>query len=142
MATAIPPLLESEQIEFGNLRPGGQPKLRPASNTETIVVASYNIRYAVGRYLISGGILRKLKLSRNQRRAEQVGQNIATAAQAFSSGRLLPAVDVLALQEADKQTKRTGMHHVARELAEALNLDWIHVPAGLPRGVKPKPRQW
>jgi len=142
MATAIPPLLESEQLEFGNLRPGSQPKLRPASNTETIVVASYNIRYAVGRYLISGGILRKLKLSRNQRRAEQVGQNIATAAQAFSSGRLLPAVDVLALQEADKQTARAGGHHVARELAEELGMNWIHVPAGIPRGIKPQRRQW
>jgi endonuclease/exonuclease/phosphatase family metal-dependent hydrolase len=142
MATAIPPLLAAEQIEFGNLRPRSQLRHGPASNADRIVVASYNIRYAVGRYLISGGILRKLKLPRNQRRAEQVEQNIATAAQAFSSGRLLPAIDVLALQEADKETRRAGGHHVARELAEQLGMNWIHVPAGIPRGIKPQTRQW
>ena len=76
------------------------------------------------------------------RRNEQVARNIATAARAFSEGRLLPGVDVLALQEADKETRRAGGHHVARELAEALQMSWIHMPAGIPRGVKPKTRQW
>ncbi len=75
-------------------------------------------------------------------RDEQVARNIREAARAFSEGRLLPAVDVLALQEADKETKRAGRHHVARELAEALRMNWIHVPAGIPRGEKPKTRQW
>ena len=49
---------------------------------------------------------------------------------------------MLALQEADKRTQRAGEHHVARELAEELGMDWIHVPAGIPRGEKPKARQW
>jgi len=53
---------------------------------------------------------------------------------------LLPRVDVLALQEADKRTQRAGGHHVARELAEELQMAWIHVPAGIPRGQEPKPR--
>jgi len=35
-----------------------------------------------------------------------------------------------------------GGHHVARELAEELQMAWIHVPAGIPRGQEPKPRQW
>ncbi|MGH9929585.1 MAG: endonuclease/exonuclease/phosphatase family protein, partial [Pyrinomonadaceae bacterium] len=112
------------------------------SNASTIVVASYNIRYAVGPFLISGGVFRKLGLRGDGRRQEQVAHNLQAAAGAFSQGRLLPRVDVLALQEADKQTKRAGQHHVARELAEALSMNWIHMPAGIPRGVKPKMRQW
>jgi endonuclease/exonuclease/phosphatase family metal-dependent hydrolase len=54
----------------------------------------------------------------------------------------MPRVDVLALQEADKHTERSGRHHVTRELAEALQMNWIHLPAGIPRGVKPRTRQW
>jgi endonuclease/exonuclease/phosphatase family metal-dependent hydrolase len=140
MATAIPPLKETEKLEFG------YSTTEPATNvpgaTPTIVVASYNIRYAVGSHLISGGLLRKLKLRGDGRRAEQVARNIRTASRAFSEGKILPRVDVLALQEADKQTKRAGRHHVARELGEALGMNWVHVPAGIPRGVKPKTRQW
>ncbi len=142
MATAIPPLKESEKIEFGDSQFERQPQSGGAENVSTIVVASYNIRYAVGRFLISGGLLRKAGWMGLGRRDVHVAHNIRLAARAFSKGDLLPAVDVLALQEADKQTKRAGGHHVARELAEALQMSWIHVPAGIPRGVKPKPRQW
>lgn len=142
MATAIPTLKESEQIEFGYSQSGKQPERGLTENAATIVVASYNIRYAVGRFLISGGLLRKAGWHRLGRRDEQVARNITTAARAFSEGRLLPGVDVLALQEADKETQRAGGHHVARELAEALQMSWIHMPAGIPRGIKPKTRQW
>lgn len=138
MATAIPPLEESEKIEFGEARSNQS----AADDTSTIVVASYNIRYAVGRFLISGGVLRKAGLRGNGRRGQHVARNIGAAARAFAEGRLLPCADVIALQEADKRTKRAGGHHVARELAEAMLMDWIHVPAGIPRGVKPKTRQW
>lgn len=67
---------------------------------------------------------------------------ISDAARAFSSGELLPRVDVLALQEADKRTARTGGHHVAQELATHLGMNWVHAPAGIPRGIKPAKRQW
>lgn len=142
MATAIPPLKESERIEFGDIQSGKQTGRRGAGNASTIVVASYNIRYAVGRFLISGGLLLKAGLGGFGRRNEQVARNIVKAARAFSEGHLLPGVDVLALQEADKETKRAGGHHVARELAEALQMSWIHMPAGIPRGVQPRTRQW
>jgi len=142
MATAIPPLKDSEKIEVGYARPDGEPSKAAVGAVSTLVVASYNIRYAVGSYLISGGLLRKIGLRGGANRVSQVGSNIQAAARAFTEGKLLPRVDVLALQEADKQTGRSGKHHVARELAETLNLDWVHVPAGLPRGVKPKTRQW
>jgi endonuclease/exonuclease/phosphatase family metal-dependent hydrolase len=67
---------------------------------------------------------------------------ISTAARAFSDGALLPRVDILALQEADKRTKRTGRHHVAKELASEMHMNWAHAPAGIPRGVAPAKRQW
>jgi endonuclease/exonuclease/phosphatase family metal-dependent hydrolase len=131
-------LPESEKIEFGNI----EPKHTSAAHVSRFVIASYNIRYAVGRYLISGGLLRRVGVTRKARRSENVGQNIRTAAVAFSDGKLLPNVDVLALQEADKETARAGGHHVARELAERLHMSWIHLPSGLPRGIPPQKRQW
>ena len=109
---------------------------------EKLVIASYNIRYARGPYLISGGLRRKVGLMNLARRPEHVARQITTAARAFSEGGLLPPVDVLALQEADKGTKRTGGHHVAKELAAQLDMHCEHAPAGIPRGIKPVKRQW
>lgn len=137
MATAIPPLTEGEKIEFGDISTG-----QMGTDGPSIVVASYNIRYAVGQYLISGGLLRKAGLSRPGRRGDLVAAHIKTAARTFSDNKLLPAPHVIALQEADKGTQRAGKHHVARELAEELGMGWAHAPAGIPRGVKPKDRQW
>lgn len=138
MATAIPPLTDSEKIEFSDFKfteteDGAQSRL---------IIASYNIRYAAGPFLISGGLLRKAKLKSSRGRAQTVTRHIHAAAGAFSGGTLLPRVDVLALQEADKQTARAGGIHVARELAAELKMAWVHVPAGIPRGLKPKTRQW
>src|ERR1044072_8655209 len=111
-------------------------------NPPRLVVASYNIRYARGPYLTTGGLRRKLGLMSLVRRAEHVGLQISTAARVFSEGTLLPPVDVLALQEADKRTKRSGGHHVAEELAAKMDLQWAHEPAGIPRGIPPVKRQW
>jgi len=109
---------------------------------DKLVIASYNIRYARGPYLISGGLRRKMGLMSLAGRPEHVARQISRAARAFTDGKLLPRVDVLALQEADKQTKRTGGHHVAEELAAELGMHWAHEGAGIPRGVKPVKRQW
>ena len=107
-----------------------------------MIIASYNIRYARGPYLISGGLRRKIGLMSLKGRPEHVGRLISRAARAFTENRLLPRVDVLALQEADKCTTRAGGHHVAKELAEQLGMQWTHAPAGIPRGVVPVKRQW
>jgi endonuclease/exonuclease/phosphatase family metal-dependent hydrolase len=136
--TAIPPLTDAEKLEFG---PRNDHHPAPA-NQNKLVVASYNIRYARGPYLISGGVRRKLGLMSLRQRPQHVGRLIEDAARAFSSGALLPRVDVLALQEADKRTRRTGGHHVAQELANHLNMNWVHAPAGIPRGIKPAQREW
>jgi endonuclease/exonuclease/phosphatase family metal-dependent hydrolase len=138
MLTAIPPLTDAEKLEFGEGL-NHQPE-RVRGNK--LVIASYNIRYARGPYLISGGLRRKVGLMSLARRPQHVGRLISAAARAFSDGRLLPPVDVLALQEADKRTVRTGGHHVAKELAATLEMSWAHAPAGIPRGVVPIKRQW
>lgn len=136
MVTAIPPLTDAEKLEFGeNSR--HQPLI-----SNSFVVASYNIRYARGPYLISGGLRRKLRLMRLSGRPQHVARMIAAAARAFSDGRLLPRPHVIALQEADKGTARTGGHHVAKELAGEMGMHWVHAPAGIPRGVAPAKRQW
>jgi endonuclease/exonuclease/phosphatase family metal-dependent hydrolase len=113
-----------------------------ASEKSTLILASYNIRYAVGRYLILSGVLRKFGHNFPRQRSEAINRNIEIAAQAFSDNRLLPAPDILALQEADKMTGRVGGIHVARRLAEEMQMRYVHVGAGLPHGIKPQEREW
>jgi endonuclease/exonuclease/phosphatase family metal-dependent hydrolase len=134
---AIPPLTETEKLEFGP-----QNNYSNTNTPDRLIVASYNIRYARGSYLISGGLRRKLGLMNLRRRPQHVAQLLADAARIFASDKLLPRVDVLALQEADKRTVRTGGHHVAQELASQLDMNWAHAPAGIPRGVRPVKREW
>ena len=125
-------------IEFGNqLLPDEKPEKR-----SRLILASYNIRYAVGRGLISSGLMRKVGYNFPRHRAEAVLRNIRAAARAFSENLLLPPPDILALQEADKQTGRAGGLHVAARLADELAAPYVHVGVGIPRGVKPKQREW
>jgi endonuclease/exonuclease/phosphatase family metal-dependent hydrolase len=138
MVTSIPPLTADEEIEFGYHEEGRQ----WPDDLTTLVVASYNIRYARGPFLISGGVLRKIRLLSGRRRSQNTLRNIKAAAEVLTSGNLMPPIDVLALQEADKQTVRAGGVHVARELAAELSMPWVHVPAGIPRGIKPVQREW
>ncbi len=128
----------NQGIEFGNqsvLQDGTESPAR-------LVLASYNIRYAVGSHLISSGLFRKVGYNFPRPRPKAVARNIQTAARTFSEGTLLPRPDILALQEADKETGRAGGQHVAARLAEQLDLPYVHVSAGIPRGVKPVPREW
>ena len=108
----------------------------------SLVLASYNIRYGVGSHLISSGVLRKLGINPPSPRAEAVALNLKTAARVFSDNTLLPQPDILALQEADKETGRAGGQHVAAKLAGELGVSYVHVGAGIPRGVEPAPREW
>lgn len=124
-------------VEIGNFAP-------PADLAEQsrLFVVSYNIRYAVGSYLITGSLLRGLKLGWPRRRAKLVARHIKRAARALSSGKLLPRADVIALQEADKETVRAGRHHVAREMARELQMHYAHAALGSPREAEQKPKQW
>lgn len=134
----VPSFLSGPEIEFGATAARKTGVVTPSC----LIIASYNIRYAVGQFLISTGLLRKAGFNLPGNRPHTVGENIRAAASVFSEGVRLPPVDILALQEADKGTGRTGGHHVARELAEQLQMAWVHAPAGIPRGVEPKDRQW
>ena len=128
--------LSDQRIEIGG-------KDFPRGNESArLVLASYNIRYAVGSRLISSGLMRRVGYNFPTKRATAITQNIRAAAEAFSNNSLLPPPDILALQEADKKTARAGGQHVAEELARALDLRYVHVGAGLPRGVQPKQREW
>lgn len=125
-------------IEFGN-----QNALPNETETPTrLVLASYNIRYAVGSHLISSGLFRKVGYNFPRPRARAVARNVQTAARVFSENELLPRPDIIALQEADKETGRAGGQHVAARLADELSLPYVHVGAGIPRGVKPEQREW
>ena len=66
-------------------------------------------------------------------RPEHVARQISLAARAFTDGKaVLPRVDVLALQEADKATRRTtGGHHVAENWRSNWNA-WAHAPPVFP----------
>lgn len=133
---ATPAFIQAAQIEFGE---AVQPQTTPPS---TLTIASYNIRYAVGRFLIASGILRKVGVNVPSNRSQAVAENIRRAARVLSDGVRLPPADIIALQEADKETARAGGRHVTRELAELLQMSWVHVSAGIPRGIEPKDRQW
>jgi endonuclease/exonuclease/phosphatase family metal-dependent hydrolase len=125
-------------IEFGN-----QSALQNQTDTPArLVLASYNIRYAVGSHLIPSGLFRKVGYNFPRPRARAVARNVHTAARIFSENKRLPRPDIIALQEADKETGRAGGQHVAARLADELNLPYVHVGAGIPRGVKPEQREW
>ncbi len=125
-------------IEFGNQR-----ALRaPADQRSSLVLASYNIRYAVGSHLIPTGLLRKFGINFPLWRCKAVARNISRAARAFSHERVIPRPDILALQEADKETRRAGRFHVAAALAGELDIPYLHLAVGIPRGIKPDRREW
>lgn len=107
-----------------------------------LVVATYNVRYAVGSFLISGSLLRRVGLTRPGRRPRLVARNIEAAARALSDGRRLPPPDLVALQEADRGTLRAGGRHVARELAEALGMAYVRAATPTPRDEEPLRKQW
>src|SRR5439155_3852808 len=85
--------LPNDGIEFGN-----QGATRDsAQSPERLILASYNIRYAVGRFLIASGLGRKLGANFPRPRAQAIDKNIRTAARVFTENTLLPPHDILAL---------------------------------------------
>ena len=133
----------NEFLQDSGIESGGESRQSAAvEDNAKLIVGSYNIRYAVGQFLISTGLLRKAGLNLPGHRSEIVAANLLNAAEVFKSGSLVPRLDVVALQEADKRTMRAGGHHIARDLAEHLGMSWVHAAAGIPRGRKPAPRQW
>lgn len=107
-----------------------------------LVIVSYNIRYAVGSFLITGSLFRRASLSMPRRRARLVARHIKRAARALSDGSRLPPADIVALQEADRETIRAGRIHVAREMARELQMRYAHAAVNIPRDEEPKSNRW
>jgi endonuclease/exonuclease/phosphatase family metal-dependent hydrolase len=113
-----------------------------ADGAGRLVVVTYNIRYAVGSHLIGGSLLRRVGLGWPGRRTRLVGANIRKAARILSGDAGMPPADVVALQEADRGTVRAGERHVARELAEALSMNYVRAHVPTPADAEPKDRKW
>lgn len=136
----FPPHVDNaaREIEMESFAPASAPE-----GVQTkLVVVSFNIRYAVGSFLITGSLLRRAGLALPHRRPALVARHIRRAARALSSGVRMPRADIVALQEADRQTIRAGGQHVARELARELHMHYAHAAAGIPRDEEPKTKQW
>ena len=127
----------SPVIEAGSFAPAAAPVPR-----SKLVIATYNIRYGVGSFLISGSLLRRIRLSLPHRRASLIARHLSRAANVFKYGKRLPPADILALQEADKETVRAGRHDIARELARLLGMNYASAMNHLPRGEEAQARQW
>jgi endonuclease/exonuclease/phosphatase family metal-dependent hydrolase len=113
-----------------------------AEDVSRLVIVTYNIRYAVGSHLIGGSLLRRIGISRPGRRSRLVEGNIRKAARILSDGLRMPRADIVALQEVDRGTSRAGAHHVARELAHALGMQFVRAAMPTPDDVEPKDRKW
>ena len=135
---ATPQAAAEPPLEFGGVE---LPADDGAERTRLVVV-TYNVRYAVGSFLISGSFARRLGLGRPARRPALVARHIGTAARALSDGARMPAADIVAIQEADRATLRAGGRHVARELAGALGMSYVRAATPTPRDEEPKKKQW
>ncbi|HEY0079109.1 MAG TPA: endonuclease/exonuclease/phosphatase family protein [Pyrinomonadaceae bacterium] len=127
------------EIERGSFAPPGA---RLARAPDRLVVATFNIRYAVGSFLITGSLFRRVGIRRPGRRPSLVAGNVERAARAFTEGELMPPADLVALQEADRGTVRAGGRHVALELARAMRWHYAHASMRKPKDEPPKSKQW
>lgn len=107
-----------------------------------VVIATFNIRYAVGSHLISGSIFRRLGLGMPGRRTTLVSRHIQRTVRFMSAGERMPRIDILAIQEADKQTARAGGVHVARELARGLQMDYARASMNVPHSDEQASKRW
>lgn len=126
----------------GEVERGSFAQALDGTELSKLVLVSYNIRYAVGSYLITGSLLRRIRITLPRRRPALVARHIQRAAKALDGGGRFPRADVIALQEADKGTVRAGGHHVAREMARELRMHYAHASLNLPRDEEPKAKQW
>jgi endonuclease/exonuclease/phosphatase family metal-dependent hydrolase len=127
----------ASDVEIGSFVPSDE-----GTEKSRLVIVSYNIRYAVGSFLITGSLLRRLRMKLPRRRPQLVARHILRAARALSGDGRFPRADVIALQEADKGTKRAGGHHVAQELARRLQMHYAHASLNSPREEEQKAKQW
>lgn len=107
-----------------------------------LTIATFNIRYAVGSFLISGSLLRRLRVSRPNRRHALIERHLNQAAKALMGQGDMPPVDIVALQEADTGTLRAARHRIAPELAARLSMHYAFTGMNTPRDVKEELKKW
>src|SRR4051812_3241439 len=98
MATTVQP--QSPDTAAPDIERGEFARRREQSALSRLVVATYNIRYAVGSHLIGGSLLRRAGLGRPAHRPSLVRSNILKAARVLDDGRRMPRADLVAIQEA------------------------------------------
>lgn len=121
---------------------GSFARVEKAKDVSRLVIVTYNVRYAVGSHLIGGSLLRRIGISRPGRRPRLVEGNIQKAARILSDNSRMPRADLVALQETDRGTARAGGRHVARELAQALGMNFVRAATPTPGDVEPKDKKW
>jgi endonuclease/exonuclease/phosphatase family metal-dependent hydrolase len=134
-------LKQSAEISDNALELRG-PSTASSSSRRHLVICTYNIRYARGPFLISGGLLRRVGITSRSFRPQLIDRNITRAASFFGPGNSLPSPDFLALQEADNASLRAGGHHIASELAEQLSMAYAYAGAGNSHSGEPQRKQW
>ncbi len=120
---------------------GGHPGTQPWTG-KSIIVSTFNIRYAAGPRLISGNLLRRLGLDRPASRPALIDKNLEAAAGMFSSSTIMPPADIIAIQEADIETKRSARRNIAASLAAGLSMVYAHALAETSPEEPPKRKQW
>jgi endonuclease/exonuclease/phosphatase family metal-dependent hydrolase len=135
---AIEPNTQTNEVETGSYAP---PLISPVERSK-ITVVTFNIRYAVGSFLITGSLLRRAGIGLPHRRTRLVARHIKQAAKALSNGVRLPPADIVALQEADQMTRRAGGLDVARELARELGMDYALALTQTTRVETPHSKEW
>jgi endonuclease/exonuclease/phosphatase family metal-dependent hydrolase len=134
----IPEPARDEGVEVDGFAPADA-----AENARArLVIASYTIRYGAGPFLITGGIGRRLGLTRRANRPRVINSHLEKAALALSDNRRLPSPDIVALQETDRLTARAGRCDVARQLAGGLRMTYARAAAGRPRADEAAARKW
>jgi len=108
---------------------------------KSIIVSTFNIRYAAGPRLISGSFLRRLGLGSLARRPALIDKNLEAAARMFSSSTIMPPADIIAIQEADIETKRSARRNIAASLAAGLSMVYAHALAETSPEEPPKRKQ-
>src|SRR4029077_7374640 len=71
-----------------------------------------------------------------------IDKNLEAAARIFSSGTILPPADIIAIQEADIETKRAARRNIATSVPDGLSMAYAHAPAETSSEDPPKPKQW
>lgn len=130
MTTGVPEafaVLEPADVTLAEYaETGGTPSCNALPGSR-LTVASYNVRYARGPSMIRDKLRASVRAHTPTQRARVIERNLETILGYFSPGGPLAHADVVMLQEVDRGTRRAAGHHLAREFAAQLHLQYVYV---------------